>query len=78
MEMARYIFEEGIDTLTLFLFSTENWRRPIGEIQNIMELLEEYLTTFSGYLVDNNIRVEVIGQVKHHSYLQSLLTKFII
>ena len=55
-------FEYKIKYVTLYLFSTENWKRPDQEIMNIMCLLETYLVEFMDYLVENGIKVEVIGQ----------------
>ena len=52
-----------VSTLTLFLFSSENWRRPPAEVTNIMRLLEEYIGKFGAFLVENDVRVEVIGQL---------------
>jgi len=63
IEIVKESFKYGINYITLFLFSTENWKRPQTEIENIMNLLEKYLKEFSTYLQDNRIKVRVIGQV---------------
>ena len=52
-----------VSTLTLFLFSSENWRRLPAEVTNIMLVLEESFSKLGGFLVENNVRVEVIGQL---------------
>lgn len=56
-------FENDIDYITLFLFSTENWSRPFDEITNIMILLENYLVKFEKYFKTHKIRLLAIGQL---------------
>ncbi|MED3624231.1 isoprenyl transferase [Neobacillus thermocopriae] len=53
--------ELGIKTLTLYAFSTENWKRPKNEIDFIMKLPEEFLDTFLPELVENNVQVKMMG-----------------
>ena len=52
----------GIGTPTLFAFSSDNWRRPKTEVSALMELLRGYLTNEVKSLVDNDIRLRVIGR----------------
>lgn len=52
----------GIGTLTLFAFSSDNWRRPKTEVSALMALLRGYLTNEVKSLVDNDIRLTVIGR----------------
>ena len=51
----------GIKTLTLYAFSTENWKRPKNEVDYIMKLPEEFLSTFLPELVENNVQVKMMG-----------------
>lgn len=51
----------GVKTLTLYAFSTENWKRPKNEVEYIMRLPEEFLGTFLPELVENNVQVKMIG-----------------
>lgn len=51
----------GVTHLTAYAFSTENWSRPRGWIQELMELLKYYLRFELKDLVKNNIRLHVIG-----------------
>ena len=53
--------ELGIRVLTLYAFSTENWKRPKPEIEFLMKLPVEFLTTYLPELVENNVKVEMIG-----------------
>lgn len=52
---------EGIQYLTLFGFSTENWNRPDDEISDLMKLLRHYLKSETAELHKNNIQLRVIG-----------------
>ncbi len=53
--------ELGLEYLTLFCFSSENWRRSTGEVSALMELMENYLLESSDELLDSNVRLQVIG-----------------
>lgn len=53
----------GIKVLTLYAFSTENWKRPDQEVNYLMELPVTFFDTFVPELIANNIRVQVIGYV---------------
>ncbi len=53
--------EMGVQYLTLFGFSSENWNRPEGEIKELMRLLRYYLRSETAELLNNNIRLKVIG-----------------
>ena len=52
----------GVRYLTLYSFSSENWQRPIGEINDIMGLLREYLLNQINELDSNGVRLRVIGE----------------
>jgi undecaprenyl diphosphate synthase len=52
----------GIDVLTLYAFSVENWKRPETEVIALMGLLRQYLRLELKTLLKNNIRFNVIGQ----------------
>jgi undecaprenyl diphosphate synthase len=52
----------GISVLTLFAFSSDNWRRPPDEVVGLMQLLAEHLRAESNRCIDNGVRVEVIGR----------------
>ncbi len=53
--------ELGIDTLTLYAFSSENWRRPADEIADLMGLLRHYIRAELRELIANNVRLAIIG-----------------
>jgi undecaprenyl diphosphate synthase len=51
----------GISSLTLYAFSTENWKRPSDEVGTLMALLIEYFTKEIDELFSNNVRIRIIG-----------------
>lgn len=59
--ITRAAAERGIKYLTLFAFSTENWKRPIEEVQGLMGLLKTYLSSKAAEMHANNVRLCVIG-----------------
>ena len=52
-----------LEALTLYAFSTENWKRPRWEVRTLMALLKEYLAKELRTMVDNNIRFRPIGRL---------------
>jgi undecaprenyl diphosphate synthase len=52
----------GITTLTLFAFSSDNWRRPRDEVAALMGLLRRYLRAELARLIENDVRLTVIGR----------------
>jgi undecaprenyl diphosphate synthase len=54
----------GIRALTLFAFSTENWKRPESEIRTLMLLLREYLHKELAEIHGNNIRLQILGHAE--------------
>ncbi|MBN2453776.1 MAG: isoprenyl transferase [Candidatus Omnitrophica bacterium] len=55
--------ELGVKILTLYTFSTENWKRPKSEIEALFNLLEDYLDKEGDRLGRNDIRFQVIGRI---------------
>jgi undecaprenyl diphosphate synthase len=62
-ETAEACAELGIEHLTLYAFSTENWNRPKMEVNALMELLIATINTEIDTLLNNNIRLNAIGQL---------------
>ena len=54
--------DQGIGTLTLYAFSTDNWRRPRAEVTALMTLLRFYLANEVQSLIKNGVRLRVIGR----------------
>jgi len=51
-----------VGILTLFAFSSDNWRRPREEVEALMRLLADYLQKETGRAVDSGVRIETIGR----------------
>jgi undecaprenyl diphosphate synthase len=62
-EVVRECRKLGIEVLTLYAFSTENWRRPKAEIRALMALLKKFIRSEMLELHQNNIRVTMIGDL---------------
>lgn len=58
---------KDIERLTLYAFSTENWKRPRLEVEFLMKLLENYLKKELPVYLDNNVRFEPIGDTRAFS-----------
>ena len=67
--------KEKIKYLTLFAFSTENWKRPKSEIDYLFNLLENFLKFQIKKLHKNNIKLKVLGEKKFSKKLNLLLSK---
>jgi len=59
----RFCRELGIQYLTLYAFSVENWLRPRDEVDALMELLQEYLRSEISEMMKHDIRLTVIGNI---------------
>jgi undecaprenyl diphosphate synthase len=55
--------EAGVEVLTLFAFSQENWQRPAGEVRALMSLLELYVRRERAELVEKGVKVRAIGDL---------------
>ncbi|MEN3033736.1 MAG: polyprenyl diphosphate synthase [Aquificaceae bacterium] len=61
-ELLNECLELGIKWLTLFVFSTENWKRPASEVQTLFGLLERYIIQNSQKLLKMGVRANFIGR----------------
>ncbi|NWG24120.1 MAG: di-trans,poly-cis-decaprenylcistransferase [Pseudorhodoplanes sp.] len=52
----------GVTTLSLFAFSSDNWRRPQAEVRMLMQLMWHYLRTRTNELIESDVRLTVIGR----------------
>ena len=60
-DIATYCRELGVEYLTVYAFSTENWKRPKDEVDTIMELLEQYLQEAIDTMERDHIRLKIWG-----------------
>jgi len=63
-EIVRTCCEIGVQVLTLYAFSTENWKRPKLEVTALMALLKKFLASELDELTENDIRLNGIGQIE--------------
>lgn len=61
--IATYCKDIGIDYLTVYAFSTENWKRPSGEVETIMGLLEKYLYEAIERMERDKVKMKFFGDV---------------
>ena len=61
-DIATYCQELGIEYLTIYAFSTENWKRPKDEVDVLMSLLEQYLQEAIDTMERDHIRLRVLGR----------------
>lgn len=61
--IARYCNKIGIRYLTVYAFSTENWKRPQEEVDNLMNILRDYLKDAIANFHDENIKTRFIGEL---------------
>ena len=60
-KIVRYANKIGLEYITVYAFSTENWKRPVTEVSFIMELLSRYLTSEIEEFNRNNVQVRFMG-----------------
>ena len=63
-EVVRAARAIGVQVLTLYSFSTENWKRPTDEVRALMSLLKQYLLSERQEMLDTGIRLRIIGQTE--------------
>jgi undecaprenyl diphosphate synthase len=63
-DVTRAAREVGIEALTLYAFSSQNWQRPVDEVGGLMQLLRDYLLGERAEILDNAIRLEAIGDIE--------------
>ena len=62
-DITRACRQRGIKALTLYAFSSQNWARPADEVRGLMDLLEDYLHKERSEILDNQIRLNAIGDL---------------
>lgn len=63
-EIVELAAELGVEVLTLYAFSSENWKRPDGEVKGLMSILKNYLESELSRMLKNNIRLTCIGDLE--------------
>lgn len=60
-KVAEHAFRRGVEIISLYAFSSENWARPREEVDELMRLLGEHLKKLASKAVKNGIRIDVLG-----------------
>ncbi len=73
-EIARFAFKSGVHEVIVYAFSTENWKRAEEEVSYLLGLLEEYFEGSLRELIDEGIKIRIIGErERFSSKLQELI-----
>tara|TARA_B100001057_G_scaffold482174_1_gene557147 strand:+ start:2303 stop:3049 length:747 start_codon:yes stop_codon:yes gene_type:complete len=62
IDISQTAIDQKIEWLTVFAFSSENWQRPRAEVTGLLALMKRFVTAQSEKLIDNNIRLRVVGR----------------
>ena len=71
----RECYNLGVSTVTLYAFSTENWKRPVYEVKALMSLFKYYLNKKLTQLHQENVKVRVLGDIMP---FPKILQKYIV
>lgn len=63
-DVTRAARQLGIEALTLYAFSSQNWSRPADEVAGLMQLLREFLIDERSEILDNGIRLDALGDIE--------------
>jgi undecaprenyl diphosphate synthase len=63
-EITRAARELGIEALTLYAFSSQNWARPADEVAGLMQLLRDFIIEERAEIMDNGIRLDALGDIE--------------
>ena len=62
-KIIRYCGDKGVKIITVYAFSTENWKRPKNEVDAIMKLLSDYIDDAVASVDENNIQLHFLGDM---------------
>ena len=71
-DLVRAARDMGLEALTLYAFSTENWNRPQDEVTALMGLLKRYIMADLKEFIENNVRLRIIGD--YHAMAPDVVT----
>ncbi len=63
-KLVRNVEKMGIDCLTLYAFSSENWKRPVDEVSDLMGMLRKFIKSDLPEFIANDVRLKIIGNYK--------------
>lgn len=68
IQCVEFLTHLNIPYLTVYAFSTENWKRSSFEVERLMELFAEYCLTYRSFFIQKQIRVRFMGQIQNLSF----------
>lgn len=75
-QIVRFASELGVEVLTLYSFSTENWTRPREEVDELMNLISFYLKNNTEFMIEESVKLETIGDLSRFpSSVQMILNQ---
>ena len=77
-KVAEYCEKIGVKYMTVYAFSTENWKRAEDEVKTLMTLLQNYLDDYSKRADSENIRVKILGKLFHFIHLHIIYHKMLL
>ncbi len=76
--MVKAAREEGIEVVSVFAFSTENWKRDKDEVDGIFDLIDDAIDRNKNKLIENNIKLQIMGDISRLNLnLQNKITELI-
>lgn len=63
-KITQKVFDAGVKSLSVYAFSSENWKRPKNEIKHLMALFEKAIESNFQYMIDNKIKFNLLGNIK--------------
>lgn len=64
LDIVKACYKKDIPYLSLYAFSTENWKRPAEEVQHLMALLQKFIAKYIAEMHENGIRLNVMGDIE--------------
>lgn len=61
--IVKYCADEGLEILTVYAFSTENWQRPTGEVNYLLKLMEEIFSKEINELIEQGVCIKILGDL---------------
>lgn len=76
IEIAKVCQRLGVKYLSIYVFSTENWKRPKSEVSRIMELLNIFIENNLEELMERNVKINIMGDIKGLPYINRKVVNY--
>lgn len=78
VDITRFANDIGIEYLSVYAFSTENWKRPKTEINAIMDLLNIFIKNYLQELNENNVKLQIMGDIDSLPYANKKAVQYAV